>query len=152
MLLPNVLQMYHEPRLRCRGGVSWKNIANPVMINHLPQFARTPRIRIREHQQNSARVAFTGALVSSQFSECRIGCVLVRNFCSWNWHSRAFLLLVHKQNSTAVFQSDELVPSMSQGKVPLFATPPPPLESEESSSVSVLNNKATLTSTLQTVY
>lgn len=39
MLLQNALQMYHEQWLRCRGGVSWKNLASPVMINHLPQFA-----------------------------------------------------------------------------------------------------------------
>lgn len=66
MLLPNVLQMYHEPKLCCRGGVSWKNIANPVVINHLPQFAIKRRIRIREHlhQQISAGVSFAEVLVS----------------------------------------------------------------------------------------
>lgn len=66
MLLPNVLQMYYGPRLCCQGGISLKNVANPVMINHLPKFAITCRIRIVQlrHQQNSSQIAFGGMLVS----------------------------------------------------------------------------------------
>lgn len=58
------------------------------------------------------------------------------------------LLQAHLQKSATVFQCDELYQNMSQGKVPLLVAP----LIHWSSSVSVLNNKATLTSTLQTVY
>lgn len=61
------------------------------------------------------------------------------------------ILLIRTLNSEAVSQSDKLVLSMSQGKVPLSVSPPTPIQ-EASSSAPVLNNKATLTSTLQTVY
>lgn len=137
----------------CRGGVSWKNTTNPVVINHLPQFAPSCRIRIGEYQHQQNLVAFPGVSVArfplARFSECRNNlredCVQFF-FLLLDWSPCAFRLMSHpfsRLTSGAMQLSlRETNQSMSQSVVPLI----------QSFSVSVLSNKTTLTSTLQTVY
>lgn len=89
MLLQNVLQMYREsgPVLP-RWGVSWKNMANPVVINRLPQFAIACKIRMvgHGHQQNFAHVAAADMLVSFSVTDSLNAEIFqsntARNFCS----------------------------------------------------------------------
>jgi len=100
MLLPNVLQMYHEPGLCCRGGVPWKNIANPVMINHLPQFA-LPCVELGFENIGISNILHTLHLqecqfhvnISSTFNCEKIICSIIgQNVCSWKSTSCAFPL------------------------------------------------------------
>lgn len=89
MLLQNVLQMYRESGpVLARWGVSWKNMANPVVINHLPQFAIACKIRMEGHghQQNFAHVALADKAVSVSVTGSLNAEIIqsntVHNFCS----------------------------------------------------------------------
>lgn len=152
MLLPNVLQMYHEQRLCCRCGVSWKNLANPIVINHLPQFAieledqQNPRFHSHViHPLSFSIIDSTNAKTVSQIKTL---------FCSWNSCSCVLLLaspISWLKLSSSLSKWNKSWPLV---KVTfLFVTPP---WFKESSSLTVLNNKRsrkhTLASTLQAVY